>query len=404
MTLLQIDSVSVSFGGLQALSGSDDRRSRGRGHRASSGPTAPARRRCSTSSPACSRPTRARCPRGPRHHHHEAAQAGPPRHRPDVPTAGDLRHACRSATTCWSPPRCAGAGRGTVQAGRPRRRAHRAGRASRRWPSERVDKLSTGTQRLVELARALATKPQVLLLDEPSSGLTRTRPSSSPSCSTSSPPTGLGILLVEHDMSLVMSACDHIHVLDFGRLIAFGTPKRYRRTRSCGPRTWERATRRTCPRSRRACSRRLRARGGGCRPSGRRRPTARPAPHRTGPTASRPPLDSRSRRRGPARRPAPRSSCSTSVPRTAPSTCCTASSISIPPGQVFALLGPNGAGKSTTLKVASGQLAPVRRRGAFLRRRASTVGPRTAWPAPGCARSPKAGASSRTSPCSRTSA
>ena len=46
----------------------------------------------------------------------------------------------------------------------------------------------------------------------------------SPSCSSSSPASGLAILLVEHDMGLVMSACHHIHVLDFGQIIAYGTP------------------------------------------------------------------------------------------------------------------------------------------------------------------------------------
>jgi len=90
---------------------------------------------------------------------------------------------------------------------------------------ERVDKLSTGTQRLVELARALATKPKIVLLDEPSAGLNESETEQLAVLLHELAATGLGILLVEHDMSLVMSACDHIHLLDFGRLIAFGDPE-----------------------------------------------------------------------------------------------------------------------------------------------------------------------------------
>jgi ABC-type branched-subunit amino acid transport system ATPase component len=84
--------------------------------------------------------------------------------------------------------------------------------------------LSTGQRRLVELARALAGPYRLLLLDEPSSGLD--------SAETARfggilrrviDERGLGILLVEHDMSLVGAVCDHVNVLDFGRLIFEGT-------------------------------------------------------------------------------------------------------------------------------------------------------------------------------------
>ena len=90
--------------------------------------------------------------------------------------------------------------------------------------NERVDTLPTGTQRLVEVARALATKPRLLLLDEPSSGLNEMETRSLAALLRDVAATGLGILLVEHDMGLVMDACDQIHVLDFGRVIAAGTP------------------------------------------------------------------------------------------------------------------------------------------------------------------------------------
>lgn len=89
--------------------------------------------------------------------------------------------------------------------------------------------LPTGQARLLELARSVARDPKLLLLDEPSSGLgahdtervgnlllkvVRSR--------------GIGVLLVEHDMSLALGICERINVLEFGRLIFEGTPKEVR--------------------------------------------------------------------------------------------------------------------------------------------------------------------------------
>jgi branched-chain amino acid transport system ATP-binding protein len=87
-----------------------------------------------------------------------------------------------------------------------------------------VDELPTGTARLVEVARALATKPRVLLLDEPSSGLDDDETDALGRLLLSLADDGLGILLVEHDMPFVMHTCIHIDVLDFGRVIARGNP------------------------------------------------------------------------------------------------------------------------------------------------------------------------------------
>jgi branched-chain amino acid transport system ATP-binding protein len=87
-----------------------------------------------------------------------------------------------------------------------------------------VDMLPTGTARLVELARALATDPKVLLLDEPSSGLDESETETLGTLLLELASAGLGILLVEHDMPFVMRTCAHIDVLDFGRIIARGTP------------------------------------------------------------------------------------------------------------------------------------------------------------------------------------
>ena len=86
--------------------------------------------------------------------------------------------------------------------------------------------LSTGQRRLVELARCIAGSFRVMLLDEPSSGLDGSETESFGQILTTVVQTlGSAILIVEHDMSLVMSTCDYIHVLDFGRPIFEGTPE-----------------------------------------------------------------------------------------------------------------------------------------------------------------------------------
>lgn len=88
-----------------------------------------------------------------------------------------------------------------------------------------VGSLSTGQGRLVELARAVARNPRILLLDEPSSGLD---PAESREFGRQLrelvEARGIGILMVEHDMSLVLEICDWIFVLDFGKPLMAGTP------------------------------------------------------------------------------------------------------------------------------------------------------------------------------------
>jgi branched-chain amino acid transport system ATP-binding protein len=88
----------------------------------------------------------------------------------------------------------------------------------------RAADLPTGTARLVELGRALAARPKVLLLDEPSSGLNEDESERFGDLLLGLAGEGLAVLLVEHDMDLVMRVCAYIHVLDFGRVIARGTP------------------------------------------------------------------------------------------------------------------------------------------------------------------------------------
>jgi branched-chain amino acid transport system ATP-binding protein len=92
----------------------------------------------------------------------------------------------------------------------------------------RVDALPTGLARLVELGRALATKPRLLLLDEVGSGLNHGETEALGQLLVMLARDGISILLVEHDMELVMSVCDRIHVLDFGRIICTGTPAEVR--------------------------------------------------------------------------------------------------------------------------------------------------------------------------------
>lgn len=88
--------------------------------------------------------------------------------------------------------------------------------------------LPTGSARLVEIARALATKPRLLLLDEPASGLSDIESEHLGHLLRSLADEGLGVLLVEHDMDLVMRVCDHIFVLDLGVIIADGAPAEIR--------------------------------------------------------------------------------------------------------------------------------------------------------------------------------
>ncbi len=177
---------------------------------------------------------------------------------------------------------------------------------------DRVDSLPTGRARLVELGRALANGPRVLLLDEVSSGLNESETEAMAAVLCSLAEDGIGILLVEHDMSLVMSTCHDIHVLDFGEVIATGTPAEIQADErvqvaylGSGEATHAKAVRRDL------------------------------APEEI------PLLDIREISAG-----------------YGDFDVLDDVSFSVRTGEVFALLGPNGAGKSTTLKVISGLLPP----------------------------------------------
>jgi branched-chain amino acid transport system ATP-binding protein len=87
---------------------------------------------------------------------------------------------------------------------------------------QRADGLPTGRARLVEIARALATNPRLLLLDEPASGLSDDETDGLAQLLVEIAAGGLAILLVEHDVPLVMRVCSQISVLDFGSILASG--------------------------------------------------------------------------------------------------------------------------------------------------------------------------------------
>ncbi|HEX3841143.1 MAG TPA: ABC transporter ATP-binding protein [Acidimicrobiales bacterium] len=93
---------------------------------------------------------------------------------------------------------------------------------------EQANALPTGLARTVELARGLAIGPRLLLLDEPGSGLDEAESRALGQLLVQLASSGMAVLLVEHDMSLVMRICDKIDVLDFGHVIATGTPDEIR--------------------------------------------------------------------------------------------------------------------------------------------------------------------------------
>lgn len=98
--------------------------------------------------------------------------------------------------------------------------AHRAGDLARNLPY--------GDQRRLEIARAMATAPRLLLLDEPAAGMNPSEKRALVDLIREVRAAGLTVLVIEHDMGLVMGVCDRIAVLDFGEKIAEGTPEAVR--------------------------------------------------------------------------------------------------------------------------------------------------------------------------------
>ena len=96
----------------------------------------------------------------------------------------------------------------------------------RKYADAKAGNLPYGAQRRLEILRALATGPKVLLLDEPAAGM---NPAETEELMENirriRDEFGIAILLIEHDMSLVMGVCEAVGVLDYGRIIAKGTPE-----------------------------------------------------------------------------------------------------------------------------------------------------------------------------------
>jgi ABC-type branched-subunit amino acid transport system ATPase component len=92
----------------------------------------------------------------------------------------------------------------------------------------RADELSYGDQRRLEIARALASAPKLLLLDEPAAGMNPAETTDLAALLHRVRARGTTLLLVEHDMHFVMKLCDRITVLNFGRVIAEGNPREIR--------------------------------------------------------------------------------------------------------------------------------------------------------------------------------
>ncbi|MFD1954710.1 ABC transporter ATP-binding protein [Paenibacillus thailandensis] len=97
------------------------------------------------------------------------------------------------------------------------------------WMNERADSLPYGAQRRLEIARALATKPKVLLLDEPAAGMNpRETAELTALIKRMQGELDMTVILIEHDMKLVMGLSEHILVLDYGTKIAEGSPDEIR--------------------------------------------------------------------------------------------------------------------------------------------------------------------------------
>jgi branched-chain amino acid transport system ATP-binding protein len=94
---------------------------------------------------------------------------------------------------------------------------------------DRVTQLPYAQQRLLEIARALASKPSVLLLDEPAAGMNMTESMTLLDTIARLRSRGITILLVEHNVRLVMGISDRVTVLDFGKKIAEGAPSEVQR-------------------------------------------------------------------------------------------------------------------------------------------------------------------------------
>jgi ABC-type branched-subunit amino acid transport system ATPase component len=187
---------------------------------------------------------------------------------------------------------------------------------------EFADAVPTGLARLVEVARALATFPSILLVDEPSAGLDAAETTALGRVLTELAESGMSVLLVEHDLSLVLGVCQRLTVLDYGEVIASGDPDVVRAD----------------PLVQAAYLGTVTPIDGTPAPATPRKPLA---PGGQGATSNRPMLELTDVHAAYGR-----------------IEVIHGVTLHVPEGGVCALLGPNGAGKSTLLKVLSGRMGP----------------------------------------------
>ena len=94
------------------------------------------------------------------------------------------------------------------------------------YANEKADNLPYGKQRKLEIARAMATSSQLLLLDEPAAGMNDTETAElMQTIATIREKFNISILLIEHDMNLVLGICEKLNVLEYGRMLASGNPQ-----------------------------------------------------------------------------------------------------------------------------------------------------------------------------------
>ncbi len=204
---------------------------------------------------------------------------------------------------------------------------------------EPTDLLPTGLARLVELGRALATGPSVLLVDEPSSGLNQEETVELGRVLVDLAHRGIAVLLVEHDMSLVMNICDHVSVLDYGAVIAHGDPAAVQADPAVQAAYLGAVDDAPAPQPSSPVF--VGAPGAGSRPGTASAGNTMIAfPGKPAPPPTKAPMLSLS-------------GVSAAYGRIE---VVHGVSLEVPEGSVYALLGPNGAGKSTLLKVASGRM------------------------------------------------